>query len=63
MEIRFVKDTCLLCEYFLECQMESLPLFSLQAVNFVFQVLTALSSAENKDIFQDTQKSKHRQTD
>lgn len=29
--------------------MESLPLFSLQAVNFVFQVLTSLSSAENKE--------------
>lgn len=29
--------------------MESLPLVSLQAVNFVFQVLTSLSSAENKE--------------
>lgn len=29
--------------------MESLPLFSLQAMNFVFQVLTSLSSAEKKE--------------
>lgn len=29
--------------------MESLPLFSLQAVNFFSQVLTSLSSAENKE--------------
>lgn len=42
--------------------MESLPLFFLQAVNFVFQVLTSLSSAENKEMFQNRQKCKHRQT-
>lgn len=57
-ERRFVKETRLLCEYFWECQMESLPLFSLQAVNFVFQVLTSLSSAESKDSVQKTQKCK-----
>lgn len=42
--------------------MESLPLFFRRAVNFVFQVLAALSSAENKDIFQNRQKCKHRQS-
>lgn len=42
--------------------MENLPLFSLQAVNFVFQVLTALSSAENRHFSEYRNVSTARQT-